>query len=289
MTVDDLIAKKLENFPSINFISIEESEDRRKILYEKFEKYGIKNIRPHIFKRYDDNDHIVVGRDVNILAPKEHRGPVTSHLKAIRDWYENTDEEYTIFCEDDLSFETVEYWSFTWQEFFNALPEGWGCIQLSLSGDEQDYFNTVIYEAGNKMRPRNWSDWSCVVYLMKRSHAKKIVENYYYDDVFRLEYKGWDLPYRIRTNKLWTLVPNIESLAYTIFEEKKYVFICALFVEDVNFSTTWGDRCGCPYSEDDPENIHLISYQNVIDWWRTKGLSVPLSEIISKDYLSQWL
>jgi hypothetical protein len=282
------VEEKLRNFPSVNFISIEESEDRRKILQETFQKYNIEKITPHIFKRYDDNEHKVIGRDVDNLAPKTHRGPVTSHLKAIRHWYENTDEEYTIFCEDDVSFETVQYWNFTWEEFFNSLPKNWDCVQLSLSSTHQIYLDRVIHEANNKMRPRDWCDWSCVAYLMKRSHAKKILENYYYDDTFCLEYKGYDLSNRFESGQRWTLIPNIETLVYSTFDEKSRVYTCSLFVENMSFSTTWGDYNGFLYTENTLENIHILSYQNAIDWWKTKGQSLHLSEIVDINYIKQW-
>jgi len=282
------IEEKLRNFPSINFISIEESEDRRKLLYENCKKYNINKITPHIFKRYDDSEHKVIGRDVDVLAPKTHRGPVTSHLKSIRHWYENTDEEYTIFCEDDISFETVQYWNFTWEEFFNSIPEEWDCIQLSISSTHQSYLDRVIHEANNKMRPRDWCDWSCVAYIMKRSHAKKILDNYYYGDTFCLEYKGWDLPYRLEVGQKWNIIPNIETLAYSTFEEKSRVYICALFVENLNFSTTWGDYTGVSYSENYLGNIHILSYQNVVEWWRTNGQFLPLNKIVDLDYINLW-
>ena len=43
---------KTKNFPPLNFISIEESQDRRDILLEMFKKHGIYNATPHIYKKY---------------------------------------------------------------------------------------------------------------------------------------------------------------------------------------------------------------------------------------------
>lgn len=51
---------KLNNFPPVNFISVEHSEDRREKLYEKFKKFGVDNITPHIFEKYNDEDHIII-------------------------------------------------------------------------------------------------------------------------------------------------------------------------------------------------------------------------------------
>jgi len=279
------VKDKLKNFPTVNIISIEESEDRRKLLYENFERYGIKNFIPHIYKKYNDEEHKIEGRDLDNLAPKTHRGPVTSHLKAIKEWYENTDEEYAIFCEDDISFETVEYWNFTWNEFFNRLPEGWECIQLSLTSTHEIYFDKILYKDQNKFRPRDWCDWSAVSYLMKRSHAKKIVENYFPNDAIILEYKGIDLNSRIASGEIWPLIPNIETLAYSLFEEKKYTFVFPLFVELTQFNSTWGDYVGYNYVDNE---THMLSYNKVVDWWKNVGQYTSLDQLICPEYLKHW-
>jgi hypothetical protein len=121
---------KLKKFPPLNFISVDKSEDRRKLLYEKFSKYNLTNIRPHIFEVYNDEDHNYIGesfRELNGMG----RGPTTSHLKAIKDWYFDTEEEYAFFCEDDISFDTVKYWNFTWSEFISQLPNDWDMVYIS--------------------------------------------------------------------------------------------------------------------------------------------------------------
>ena len=120
---------KFEGFPSVNFISVTECEDRRNLLYKKFGEYGITNVTPHIYDRYKDEDHDIRSELLDRLSIGS-RGPVTSHLKAVKEWYYETDEPYTIICEDDLGFQTVQYWNFTWKEFFESLPPDWGCVQL---------------------------------------------------------------------------------------------------------------------------------------------------------------
>jgi len=102
-------AQKLVNFPKIHYISVTDEVDRRSLLERKFETYGISKERliPHIFDRYDDSKHNIKCEYNDWKLSIGSRGPVTSHLKAIRDWYENTNEPYAFFCEDDLSLESV--------------------------------------------------------------------------------------------------------------------------------------------------------------------------------------
>ena len=257
------IEEKLKNFPSVNFISIEESEDRRKILHQQFEKCGITNVKGHIFKRYRDEDHKIIEGP---LSNQSARGPVTSHLKAIKEWYNNTNEPYTFVCEDDLSLETVKYWNFTWEQFFNSLPEQWNLVQLCLirEGDMFLYFDPEV-----KVRNRCWCDWSACAYLISREQVKNVIENYYPDDTMYLEYKGVDKNIREQQEaSFWFLLPHSENLIYSYFSGGMYSF--PLFVEDISFQSIWGN----PNS-----NLNAKSHYDIVNWWKTKGLSKTLNEI----------
>jgi hypothetical protein len=270
---------KLKNFPSINFISVSNSEERRNLLYEKFNDYGLTNIIPHIFESYDDSQHNFVGEAINTLHGVG-RGPTTSHLKAIRDWYCNTDEEYGFFCEDDISFETVKYWNFTWEEFLSRVPEDWGCIQLSWVREEIFRFSIE----GVKIRHRCWCDWSACAYLMRRSHAEKILNHYYDGETFNLDYIGNDSHVR----PYWALRPTAETIIFS-FVNPVYGF--PLFVEDVvNCKSTLNLSnidFQYPLSDDILNNIplneykylNLVSYREIINWWKTTGKNLKYSDI----------
>lgn len=268
-----LDSHKLKNFPPVNFISIESSKDRQELLYKNFQKYQINNITPHIYKKYDDNDHKIIGSSVDFLAPKEHRGPVTSHLKAIKEWYENTNEEYAFFCEDDLSFDTVKYWNFTWEEFINKLPQDWECVQLSFISTHDYYADRKIIQNKPIFYYRDWCDWSCCAYLIKRSHAKNIVENYFDGDTIILEYKGFDYSTRVETEFQGWLIPAPETMVYTYFIPDT-IYTIPLFVEDQRFNSTWTDGFN-------NKSFHNYSYEIVMDWWKTTGKYFNLDNLFS--------
>ena len=253
---------KLKNFPSVNFISIEESEDRRKVLYQQFEKYGITNITPHIYKKYRDEEHkIIEGPLVN----HNGKGPVTSHLKAIKEWYENTDEPYTLFCEDDLSLDTVKYWNFTWDEFFTSLPENWNIVQLCLI--REDMF--IFFNPEVKLRHRFLCDWSACAYLITRKHAENLIKNYYPDDYIHLEYKGIDKEFRENeSSSFWFLLPQVENMVYSSFGGGNFVF--PLFVENI-FEPTW---------RDDDTWINKKCRNEILEWWDLKGSNKTLNDLM---------
>jgi hypothetical protein len=78
-----------------------------------------------------------------------------------------TNDDFAVFCEDDLSLETVCLWDFTWLDFMNSLPDNWGVIQLCTirRGD---------FEFG---LTRLWTSisWGANCYLMKRDFAEELV------------------------------------------------------------------------------------------------------------------
>ena len=260
------ISEKLKNFPPVNFVSIEESQDRRNILYEMFEEYKISDVTPHIYKRYSDEDHkIIEGPLINHTG----KGVVTSHLKAIREWYESTDEPYAFFCEDDFSFDSVKYWNFTWQDFFNSLPQDWNLIQLCLIREDMFcFFNPEV-----KLRNRCWCDWSTCAYLISRKHAENLIKNYYSDDFIHLEYKGTDKELREREEtSYWFCLPSPENIIYSPFEGiQGGIYAFPLFVENVSFNSTWSGTT---------DNwLNVKCHDEIMNWWETKGKNKDLNDL----------
>lgn len=260
------ITEKLKNFPSVNFISIEESQERRDVLYEMFEKYGISNVTPHIYKRYSDEDHKIIEGP---LTAQISNGPVTSHLKAIREWYESTNEEYTIICEDDFSFDSVKYWNFTWEEFFRQLPKDWNLIQLCLIREDMFcFFNPEV-----KLRNRCWCDWSCCAYLISRKHAENLIKNYYPDDCIHLEYKGIDKQLRENENSsYWSCLPSSENIIYSPFEDiRGEIYAFPLFVENISFNSTWSGTT---------DNwLNVKCHDEIMNWWKITGQNKNLNDL----------
>lgn len=250
---------KLKGFPPVHFISVTDTEDRRELLYEKFKKWGIENATAHIFDRYVDEDHVIESDLIGRLSTGS-RGPVTSHLKAIREWYENTDEEIAFFCEDDISFDSVNYWNFTWNQFVSDLPSNWGCVQLAWLREEFTSFQIGL-------RTRCWCDWSACAYLISREHARLLIENYYSGDIFTLNLVGEEVELR----EDWAKVPVVETI---IFSPLTKVYSAPLFVEDVvKCKSSYLNLVGAnvDVSSGQADYYHFISYNTIVNWWKTTG------------------
>jgi hypothetical protein len=257
---------KLKGLPPVHFISITDTPERREVLCKKFKRWGIENETPHIFDRYVDEDHKIESDMLDRLSIGS-RGPVTSHLKAIREWYENTDEEIAFFCEDDLGFDSVQYWNFNWKQFFAELPSDWGCVQLALIRRYFDHFMVGL-------RSRCWCDWSACAYIINRKHAGLLLENYYSSDVFTLNLVGDSVDIRVD----WAKVPTVETI---IFSPVTGIYSAPLFVEDIN-------NCKSTYLhlvEDDvdissgqADHDHISSYQYAMDWWKNTGKNLNIKQ-----------
>jgi GR25 family glycosyltransferase involved in LPS biosynthesis len=253
---------KLFNFPSVNVITIPENEDRLNILKDQFYSYNVKNLNVNLFKKYSPGDCIIEGSYVD-KTTQHHMGCITSHLKSIKNWYKNTNEEYAIFCEDDLSLETVSYWNFDWCTFFSALPKNWGCIQLVLVKE---------YDINNfekTFQKRNWDQWSACCYMITRSYAKKLLDNYYPNQTFILNYSGIDECRRKSSHICW-VYPTSENILYSLLEP---VYSCPLFVENMTFSTS--TNLFTTKEEYIHQGLgHVNSYNQIMEWWKMGGLNL---------------
>lgn len=245
---------KLENFPSVYYVSLEESIDRQENIEKQFAEYKIIPT-PILSKRFVESDDEITGKFLDQMNGGT-TGCVVSHLKAIRKWYEETNEEYAFFCEDDLSLETIKHWDFTWEEFIETIPEGACCVQLLVIRKDYETF---------ELRKRFWDDWAGTAYIITRDYAKVLVENYCLGEKrFHLELPG--------SGNL--LTPLLENVLFETLENVCYTI--PLFVEDIRFNTTFS-------SEEDNEvngsqkNGHIESYNIVLNHWKNKMKSFTVN------------
>ena len=252
--------KKLSDANTVYFVSLEESTDRRKKLEEGFEKHGAKNVKSIISKRFAEADDKVTGKYLHQLNDGT-KGCCVSHLKAIKDWYDTTDEEYGFFCEDDLSFDTLEYWNFSFGEFVNGLPDDWGCIQMLPIRGNFD---------GIKIRDRYWDDWSVTAYIMKREYAKYIIDNYIIDDTYHLELKDCEV------------MPLIENILYTSAGK---VYTIPMFVENIGFTSTFEGDDGDV--KDGQKRNHYYTHDYIINWWKTNGDVTTIEDLMGTNSVAE--
>jgi len=234
---------KLNNFPTSYYLSLEESTERQKNIEKQFLNYGI-HINSLISKRFSESEDVVTGEYLYQLNSGT-AGCCVSHLKAIKEWYDNYDDDYAFFCEDDLSLETIPYWDFTWQEFINSLPGDWDAVQLlTIRKDFGDF----------KLRERYWDDWSATAYIIKRKYAKILIDTYIKGNEYCLEIPNS------------SVMPLIENILFTTLGK---TYTVPLFVEEISFESTFSKD-----QDDDvnagQKNNHYHANKQVLEYWKGK-------------------
>jgi len=171
---------KLKNIGPIYYINLDEQIERRDYMESQFKYWEIENYtRISAYDgRDDDLSDIITGRYPEMMSSGEI-GCITSHLKAIKYWYENSDSSYAIIMEDDCNLDLVKYWNFTWQDFYSHIPYDWDVVQIAIicTGD--------IHV---KLHKRFVNDFSTACYLITRHHAKKLLKYHVKgDEKYRLD------------------------------------------------------------------------------------------------------
>jgi len=169
---------KLKNFGPLYYINLDGQPERDAAMQSMCKYWDLNPTRISAFDgRHGDLNHILEGsHDIGITSGEV--GCVTSHLKAIKQWYETTDTPYAIFSEDDVSFDTARFWKFTWDEFVEKLPYDWDVVQLAIINPG------VVYAS---MHARWVNDFSTACFMITRHHAKKLIDHHCVGDKFRLD------------------------------------------------------------------------------------------------------
>lgn len=248
--------KKLSGLKTAHYVTLEESIDRQKNIESSLYDNGVENVVAIKSKRFSESDDIITGKYVYQLNDGT-KGCCVSHLKAIKSWYESTDEEYGFFCEDDLSLSTIEYWNFTWDEFIKKLPHDWECVQLMCIRGE---FDSI------KLRERYWDDWSATAYIIKRDYAKVLIDSYIKEDSYHLELSDAEV------------MPLIENI---LFATSNKCYTLPLFVEQIQFKSTFeGDDDDV---KDGQKRNHYFTHDFVLNWWKENGNSKSIENIMGDD------
>jgi len=253
---------KLDNFPSVYVITIPENSHRILHLKNDFAKYGL-DPKCFVYKKYKNGDYDVRGAE---LFAAGHIGSITSFFQTLKSWYDSTSEEYALFCDDDLSLESVSYWNFTWSDFMNKLPENWNCIQLSVF-----HGNAYYNDYDLSLKSRFFHDWGSTM-LVKREHAEKLLDAYYYDSFFDFSYKCNNLEYIIENGFVMfsNISTSVENIVFTSFETCG-VYSVPLFLENYHLFGT------CMHSDGfiiDDQSTNALCYNYLLNWWKNGGLDL---------------
>jgi len=170
---------KLEGLPHIYWLNLDSDVDRRQYMESQFEYWEITNhTRISGYDgRVDDVSSHLKGRIPDNVSQNE-LGCCLSHIKAIKNFYENTNDDYCMIVEDDVNLDIARFWNFTWRDFFAEVPYDWDCIQLT---------TICTGDIHVRLHLKFINDFSAAVYLITRHHAAKIIKNHIRGDKYKLD------------------------------------------------------------------------------------------------------
>ena len=246
---------KLEGIPNSYWLNLEADTHRREYMENQFEYWGVKNhTRIDGFDgRTDDVCQLLKGRAPDDMSENEI-GCCLSHLKAIKHFYENTDDNYALIFEDDVSFEPVKHWNFTWRNFIGRLPHDWDCVQL-----------TTICTGDIHVQLHNHfiNDFSAAAYLITRHHAAKVIKNHVRGDKFKLD-NG--------------VKPRAVSEDTILGSGKTYSIPLFLYRLDM----------GSAIHPEHIEIYHKNSYNALMNFWQQQGCDMEIEQLMIYDpYLNR--
>jgi GR25 family glycosyltransferase involved in LPS biosynthesis len=167
------MSNKLEGFGPIYVLNLERSPERRAQMLAEFEKHGITDFS---FISAIDGTKDFQLQGVNIQQNKNIR-PVenacaASHLLALEHWLSTNDSLYAIFFEDDISFELIEKWKFSWEEIIQQVPDVFDTLQMCpiRTHWESDHIGLRLRDIGN--------DWGAGAYVIHREYAQHLLSKH---------------------------------------------------------------------------------------------------------------
>lgn len=172
-------AYKLKGLPSIYYINLDDQPERAQYMEDQFKYWEIENYtRISAYDgREDDLSDIIKGRyPDNVLSGEV--GCVTSHLKALKHWLENSTDSCLLVMEDDCDLDVVKHWPFTWKDFYSKAPYDYDVIQLAIINPAQVHL---------QLHKRFVNDFSTACYMITRHHAQKLVNLHCRDDKYKLD------------------------------------------------------------------------------------------------------
>ena len=170
---------KLKGLPPIRYINLDGQPERVQYMEDQFSYWGIDNFKRISAHdgRNDDLSDLLKGRYPDNMTSGEV-GCVTSHLKLLKQWLDETDEPILLVMEDDCDISTVAHWPFSWRDFQSQLPYDFDVVQLAIINP-----SSVTIQ----LHRRFVNDFSTACYLITRHHAQKLVNLHCRDNYYKLD------------------------------------------------------------------------------------------------------
>jgi len=234
---------KLKNLPPIYCINLDEKPDRWKYMENQFKYWEVENytrVSAYDGREGRDLGDILKGRYPDNMSSGEV-GCVTSHLKAMKYFLENSDAPCALMMEDDCDISTASYWPFAWKDFYAKVPYDYDVVQLAIINPAQISLH---------MHKRFVNDFSTACYMITRRHCQKLIDLHVRGDKYKID-NG--------------VKPR--AVADDLIYNSGNTFAIPLFLYKIDL--------GSDIHTDHVEVFHKSSYEGLWNFWKTQAADVP--------------
>ena len=255
MTDTSTVKKKLKGIGPILWINLDTETERQKHMINLLDFYEINHTRISAVDGRWNNDvsEFLIGRWPELITSGE-LACTMSHLKAIKYFYEQTDLDYIIICEDDIVFDTVAHWPFTWNGFMSNAPYDWDVLQCAITSTKNLRAN---------LHPRLINDFCAAFYVITRHHASKILKHHIRGDKFKLDQK---------------IKPRATS--EEIIYNTGRTYSIPLFTYRYDFESG--------IHQDHVEIFHKNNVEGVMNFWKNRQPELGTQELLDYDFYGFW-
>ena len=241
---------KLNYIPPIYYVNLDDQTDRKKYVEDHFKYWGIDNYTriSGYDGREDDLSDIIKGRYPERMTSGEV-GCTTSHLKAIKHWYDTSDSQHALIMEDDIDLELVKFWNFSWNEVMANLPYDWDVVQLAIICTGSIHV---------KLHRRFVNDFSTACYLINRHHAEKLIKFHVREDKYKLDNGA-----------------KPRAVADDLIYNSGVTYAIPLFLYKLEM--------GSSIHPEHVDAIHKGNRDGQYNWWQQEGINFNIKDLMDYD------
>ena len=241
---------KLKGLPPVYCINLDDEPHRWEAAENMFKEWDVENYtRVSAYDgREDDLSDILKGKYPDGMSSSEV-GCTTSHLKAIKHWYDTSDSQYALIMEDDIDLSIVRCWNFSWNEFMANLPYDWDVIQLAIICTGSIHV---------KLHKRFVNDFSTACYMINRHHAEKLLKFHERDGKYKLDNGA-----------------KPRAVADDLIYNSGNTYSIPLFLYKLEL--------GSSIHPEHIDAIHKGNKEGQFNWWQQEGLNYSIKELMDYD------
>ena len=174
------LSNKLSGIPTFYYFNSDSNDQNNDHMQRNLTSLGVNNFKRISTSRYT-KENIGEWKDL-LIDRSNYKLPVVTAaysitmLEALKDWYENTNEDTIIVSRDFIDFGLVRYWPFDWKYIMSKLPYDWDCFLMGFESTSQIPFYLHQIIPGHNF----------LIAMLNRRYVKKLLRLHCIENQYKL-------------------------------------------------------------------------------------------------------